>query len=115
MKHTETTTAYVDHKVLDETDHRVGTITDVVYGTSNDHPEDDDTARTPTWLVIDPGVMRASHYVPVEGSYQTEDGDVVVPWTLDWIKSAPKAADDHVVTDQLRDELVQHYGSRADA
>ncbi len=110
---TEPHTVYVDHKVLDEHDHPVGTIKDVVYGTSSDHPEADDADRTPTWLVVNPGMLRAAHYVPVSGSYRTDDGDVVVPWSSEWIKSAPKAGTDHVVTDELLAELTEHYGSAA--
>jgi hypothetical protein len=110
-QHNEPNTAYVDHKVLDEHDHEVGKITDVVYGTSNDRPGDDDADRTPTWLVVDPGVLRAPHYVPVSGSYRTEGGDVVVPWSSEWIKSAPKASNEHVVTEELLAELTEHYGS----
>ncbi len=112
-KHSEPHTTFVDHKVLDEHDHEVGTVTDVVYGATNDHPEADDADRVPTWLVVDPGVLRAAHYVPYEGSYRTDDGDIVVPWSSEWIKSAPKAGSDHVVTDELRADLTEHYGPKA--
>ncbi|MEO6653162.1 MAG: hypothetical protein ABIP17_10950 [Ilumatobacteraceae bacterium] len=109
--HTDSHTAYVDHKLLDEHDHEVGTISDVIYGTSSDRPADDQADRTPTWLVVNPGLLRAAHYVPAGGSYRTDNGDVVVPWSTEWIKSAPKAESDHVVTDDLLAELTEHYGS----
>ncbi len=104
-------TVYVDHTVMDENDHELGKVTDVVYGPSADHPEDDDAERTPTWLVVDPGLLRASHFVPVANSYRSESGNIIVPWNADWIKKAPKAGSDHVVTDELRAELNEHYGS----
>ena len=96
--------ALTDHEVVDEHLLHVGKVTDVIY----DDPTTQSTVD-PTWLVVDPGVMRAPHYVPVAGSYRTEDGAIVVPWNKDWIKSATKATGDHVLTAEERDELTQHY------
>ena len=53
-------TDYVGHVVVDANDHEIGTVTDAVY-------EDDATsagtpAEQPTWLVADPGLLRAAHF-----------------------------------------------------
>jgi hypothetical protein len=93
---------YTGHEVLDEHSNHVGKVVDVIY-------EGDSGLSAPTWLIVDPGVLRAPHYVPVAGSYRTEDGAIVVPWDKDWIKSAVKASGDHVLTDADRAELETHY------
>jgi len=100
-------TVYSGHHVIDERGDKVGTVIDVIY----DDPIslDPNETPTPTWLVVDPGVLRPAHYVPVAGSYRSENGDIVVPWDRSWIKSAPKAAGAHIVTDDLRRDLVTHY------
>ena len=69
---------------------------DVIY---TDPTTSDDGSMTPNWLVVDPGLLRAAHYVPIDGSYVTGTGQVVVPWDKRWIKSAPKANGDHLLTD----------------
>lgn len=97
---------YTGHHVLDERGDEVGRVIDVIYTNPDDT---DDGSMTPHWLVVDPGVLRSAHYVPIEGSYLTDDGQVVVPWDKRWIKSAPKASGDHLLsTDQIT-ELEQHY------
>lgn len=115
---TEHQLSYSNHRVIDEHGDGVGTVTDVIYGRSIDaqNTGDDNGAGAdlgagdvPTWLIVDPGVMRASHYVPVAGSYRTDDDDLVVPWSKDWILSAPKAGKDHVITDDDRVGLEEHY------
>ena len=97
---------YTGHHVIDEHGHDIGRVADVIY---TDPTTTDDGSMVPHWLVVDPGVLRAAHYVPVDGSYVTEDGQVVVPWDKNWIKSAPKANGDHVLTNDQITELEQHY------
>lgn len=106
---TETTT-YAGHDVLDEKGHKIGKVTDVVY---DDRRSDAADTMTPTWMVVDPGMMRASHYVPVEGTYRSQGDEIIVPWDKEWLKSAPKASGDHILTDSQRDELEQHYRTSA--
>lgn len=90
--------------VVDAHGREVGMVADVLY-------DDADVGATqePTWLVVDPGILRAAHCVPVAGSFRSGDGAVVVPWERSWITSAPKAKGDHVITPGTRDELVEHY------
>lgn len=97
---------YTGHDVIDEQGNKLGKVTDVIY---DDTAETVDETRRPSWLVVDPGMLRAAHYVPVAGSYRTADGTIVTPWDKDWVKAALKAGHDHVLTREERDELTAHY------
>ncbi|MFQ5558943.1 MAG: PRC-barrel domain-containing protein [Acidimicrobiales bacterium] len=84
--------------VVDEWGTRVGSVVEVIY----DGPD-------PVWLVVDPGWLRAPHYVPIEGIYAGAAGHLVVPYEKGWVRSAPKATGaDELSADTLR-ELVDHY------
>lgn len=98
--------SYTGHHVLDEHGADLGRVVDVIY---TDPSTTDDGSMTPHWLVVDPGPLRKAHYVPIDGSYVTEAGDVVVPWDKRWVKSAPKASGDHLLTDDQIAELESHY------
>lgn len=93
-------TGYVGHEVLDEHGLHLGVVTEVVYETDGKHPE---------YLVVDPGLLRPAHYVPVAGSYHTANGQIVVPWDKHWVKMATKAAADHELSERDRHELAHHY------
>ena len=92
------------HDVLDDQNQYVGKVTDVIYEETTG-----EVAPAPTWLVVDPGVLRTAHYVPAAGAYRTAEGAIVVPWDKEWIKSATKANRDHILTDEQLDELRTHY------
>ena len=92
--------AYSGRPVIDEHGTRLGSITDVVYDSRGDDPE---------YLVVDPGLLRAAHYVPVQGAYETIEGSIVVPWDKHWVKLAPKASGDHLLTSVDRRLLQVHY------
>lgn len=104
--HGETRPTYTGHHVLDEHGDDIGRVVDVIY---TDPDVTDDGSMTPNWLVVDPGPLRAAHYVPIEGSYITDSGAVVVPWDKRWVKSAPKASGDHLLSHDIVVELEQHY------
>lgn len=104
--HHDDVTVYTGHRVRDERGQAIGKITDVLY---TDPDSSDDGTTEPHWLVVDPGVLRAKHYVPVIGSYRSTDGDVVVPWDKHWVQSAPKASGDHLLTTDRLVELESHY------
>jgi hypothetical protein len=106
--HAEPRRTYTGHHVLDERGEEVGRVVDVIY---TDPATSDDGSMVPSWLVVDPGTLRAAHYVPIDGSYLTEDGQVVVPWDKRWIKSAPKANGDHLLSYGELVELEQHYAT----
>ena len=104
--HGATRPTYTGHHVLDERGDDIGRVVDVIY---TDPDNTDDGSMTPHWLVVDPGLLRSAHYVPIEGSYISDDGAVVIPWDKRWVKSAPKASGDHLLTHDQVVELEQHY------
>jgi PRC-barrel domain len=87
------------HPVLDDHHQKVGTVSDVLY----------DERGEARWAVVNPGPLRAEHYVPVEGSYMTNDGSVVIPYGKEQIKTAAKASRDHVLDSSIERELIDHY------
>jgi sporulation protein YlmC with PRC-barrel domain len=94
---------FTGRPVLDEHGLALGTITDVVFDAHGEHAE---------YLVVDPGILRAAHYVPVRGAFESADGTVVVPWDRQWFKLAPKAGRDHVLSPIERRSLEVHYARR---
>ena len=58
---------------------------------------------------MDPGPLRAEKFVPVEGAYVTESGEMVIPYDKNQVKSAPKAPRDHVLDSQTEGALEEHY------
>jgi hypothetical protein len=102
---------YTGHDVIDEQGNQIGRVTDVLYD-DDGGPVDasaPEGVRRPSWLVVDPGLLRAAHYVPVAGSYRTAEGTIVTPWDKDWVKAALKASHDHILTRDEREELLAHY------
>lgn len=95
------TPTFTDHQVIDQQGAKVGEVVDVV---------PDPSTLEPRYLVVDPGVFKASHYVPLKGSYQTAQGDIVVPYDAAAVRQAPKAHRDHIVTPELDHEIMAHYG-----
>lgn len=92
---------FTDHRLLDQQGTEVGDVIDVV---------SDPSTLEPRWFVVNPGVFKSTHYVPVLGSYQTAQGDIVVPYDAEAVKRAPKAHRDHIVTPQVEHEIMEHYG-----
>ncbi len=90
------------HQVIDTKGDTVGTVTDVLY-------DADAQPEKPSWMVVNPGIFRAEHYVPIDGAYATKDDRIVVPFDKRWIKAAPKASGDHVLNAPIRRELQVHY------
>lgn len=107
-------TTYTGHDVIDEQGTHIGRVVDVIYDevVAEVDPVTDPlggAGREPTWLVVDPGVLRSAHYLPAAGTYRTQDGAIVTPWDKEWVKSATKAGGDHILTQEQRDELRSHY------
>ncbi len=92
-------TILTGHPVVDDRHEKVGIVSDVLY----------DEQGEPRWAIVDPGVMRAEKLVPVEGSYVTDDGEMVIPYGKDQVKHAPKAPRDHVLDSRTEFVLEQHY------
>lgn len=85
--------------VLDDHHHRVGTVSDVLY----------DERGAARWAVVDPGVVRGEKFVPVDGSYVTDDGAVVIAYDREQVAQAPPAPRDHVLDRRTETALERHY------
>jgi hypothetical protein len=90
---------YRGSDVVDPTQRLIGTIDDVVY----------DEQGQPVWAVVDLGLLRSAHYLPIAAGYLTENGTFVVPYDKGTVKAAPKARRDHLLDRQIEAELVRHY------
>lgn len=91
--------SYRGHDVVDPTHRLIGTISDVVY----------DDVGTPQWAVVDLGLLRSSHYLPVAAGYMSQNGEFVVPYDKKLVKAAPKADRSHVIDESVSQELQRHY------
>ena len=92
--------SFTGRLVIDEHGDTLGSVDDVLFD-----PHDE----TPEYLVVNPGLLRRSHYLPLDGSYETFEGDIVVPWDQHWFKLSPTAARDHVLTPDDRRAVEAHY------
>ena len=89
--------------VLDEHGLRLGSVTGLVYRGDG---------RVPEFLVVNPGPLRRSRYVPVAGACQTPDGEIVVPWDRDWFRLAPGPSGGRRVSAERRTAIAVHYARR---
>jgi ribosomal 30S subunit maturation factor RimM len=93
------TTHYRGHDVVDP-DHRlIGTISDVLYDQQGDAE----------WAVVDLGLLRSAHYLPVAAGYMSEAGEFVVPFDKAVVKGAAKADRRHFMDSSTENQLVLHY------
>lgn len=93
------TTHFRGHDVVDPENRLIGTIDDVMYNQQGE----------PVWAVVNLGLLKASHYIPVASGYLAENGTFVVPYDKRTVRSAPKAARDHVLDPEVELELQHHY------
>jgi hypothetical protein len=93
------TIQYRGSDVLDPEQRLIGTIDDVVY----------DDQGHPMWAVVQLGLMKSAHYVPVASGYLAETGKFVVPYDKRTVKAAPKARRDHVLDRSVETQLIRHY------
>ncbi|WP_142057581.1 DUF2382 domain-containing protein [Pseudarthrobacter sp. B4EP4b] len=69
---------------------------------------DDDTGE-PTWVTVKTGLFGTSQsFVPVEGSH-TQGDDLVVPYSKDHVKDAPRVDVDGHLTPEEEDRLYTYY------
>ena len=70
---------------------------------------DDDNGQ-PTWITVKTGLFGTSEtFVPLE-SARTEGDDLVVPYTKDQVKDAPRVDVDGHLEPSEEDRLYRHYG-----
>ena len=91
---------FSDRVVVDSTGEKLGKVSDVLF---------DDIEDNPSWLVVNPGLFKAEHYVPAEGAYLDDEDHVVIPYDSGTVLSSPKATSDHVVSTAARAVLRDHY------
>ena len=90
---------YRGSDVIDPDQRLIGKIDDVVYGDDGQ----------PVWAVVELGLMRSAHYLPVAAGYLTESGQFAVPYDKRTVKAAPRVRRDHVLDRNVEAELIQHY------
>jgi uncharacterized protein (TIGR02271 family) len=70
----------------------------------------DDTDGQPTWVTVKTGLFGTSEsFVPLQGARLEED-DIVVPYTKDQVKDAPRVDTDGHLDPAEEDRLYGHYG-----
>ncbi|MDY7099655.1 MAG: PRC-barrel domain-containing protein [Actinomycetota bacterium] len=88
------------HDVVDEQGEKIGAVSDVVF---------DSATGDAAWVVVNTGVLRAAHFVPLQNAYVSAEGRLVVPFDKRTVKGSPRAGRDHIMTSELQHSLVEHY------
>jgi hypothetical protein len=91
--------AYRGHRVVDDHHRPIGKVTDVIY----------DDLGVPKWAVVSPGVFRAEHFLPLDKTYLSLEGNLVVPFDKRTVARSPKAERDHVLSPITERALEQYY------
>ena len=87
------------HEAFDDHHEKIGKVTDVLY---DEHGE-------PRWAVVNPGMLHRERYVPVDGAFLTDTGEVVMAYSKDMVKSARPANRDHILDPVVERALEEHY------
>lgn len=70
----------------------------------------DDADGQPKWVTVKTGLFGTSEsFIPLEGA-RREGDDVVVPYTKDQVKDAPRVDTDGHLEPSEEDRLYDHYG-----
>ena len=93
---------HVGTQVVDAHGKNVGTVTDVFF---------DERTLRPRWVSVKVGVLfhRSQPLMPLDETYLSDDGRLVVPFTLDTIKHAPQARSVPPTRSEAS-TVAQHYG-----
>ena len=91
--------AYRGHRVVDDHHRPIGKVTDVIY----------DETGIAKWAVVSPGVFRAEHFLPLDKTYLSLEGNLVVPFDRRTVSRSPKAERDHVLSPITERALEQYY------
>ena len=101
----------LSRETIEELLRKGGTIVGSDGGTSGSIGQlyaDDDTGE-PTWVTVTTGLFGTSQsFVPVEGA-RIDGGDLVVPYTKDQVKDAPRVDTDGHLEPEEEDRLYTHY------
>jgi sporulation protein YlmC with PRC-barrel domain len=89
-------------KVVDVHGAKVGSVTDVVF--------DDDTAATPSWVVVGFGPFKSRRtLVPLTDAYRSTEGDLVVAYDRRTVREGPRTGALQP-TSRERSQAAHHYG-----
>ena len=91
--------AYRGHRVVDDHHRPIGKVTDVLY----------DDAGIPKWAVVSCGVFRAERFLPLDRTYLSLEGNLVVPFDRRTVSRSPKAERDHSLSPITERALEQYY------
>lgn len=70
----------------------------------------DDSSNDPTWMTVNTGLFGTKEsFVPLEGATYDHD-EIVVPFTKDLVKDAPRLDVDESLRPEQESELFAHYG-----
>jgi hypothetical protein len=71
----------------------------------------DEDSGEPLWVAARTGLFGGSQsLIPLQGS-RIEDNDILVPYTRDQVKDAPRVAEDGNLDQEEEDRLFEHYGT----
>ena len=90
-----------DREVIDRHGEKIGKVSDVLY--------DESSELSPSWLIVNPGLFRAEHFVPADGAVTTDEQALRVPYDIDTVRSSPKVPSDHVIPSAAKAVLRDHY------
>ena len=97
-------TAIVDHPVVDDQQQRVGKVTDVIY---------DELNAEPRWATVKLGLLSGERIIPLDGTYVSTEGVLVVPFGRAAVKNAPRAPRDHVLSSSEKRQIDDHFANGA--
>jgi hypothetical protein len=91
----------VGTKVVDARGHAVGKVADVLY---------DDHTLEPRWVAVNLGFLhRHRPLVPLDETYLSEDGNLVIPFSAEAVKHAPGAQGTTPTISEAH-EVARYYG-----
>jgi hypothetical protein len=95
---------YVGQEAIDQRGGKIGKVTDVL---------SDDQTGQPAWAIVNTGLMRAEHFVPLVDAYETDQGRIVLAFDRETVKNSPRAGREHVLLRSTEEELRRYYGLAA--
>ncbi len=94
----------IDRTVVDPDGSKIGQVVDVYVDNQSDQPE---------WLAVGTGMFGGKiSFVPLADATLSDD-DVMVPFTKDQVKDAPRADADGQLSAEEEDALYAHYGRQS--
>jgi hypothetical protein len=70
----------------------------------------DEDSGEPAWVTVRTGLRASQSFIPLQGS-RIEGNNILVPYTKDQIRDAPRVAEDGNLDPEEEDRLYDHYGT----